>query len=128
MPEGPILQAGLPLEASFCLTCVASYSSSRRSLGPAHTFDLPSEHAAHSDRHRDAVCCTAGPSSVQRENVQSSADDRFGEWDIITGKRVRDLRLEPVLQLAQWQQSIFGSRDSVSESMDEGSPERERSR
>ena len=56
---------------------------------------------------------------MQRPAGQASADDRFGEWDIITGKRVRDLRLEPVLQLAQWQQSLFGSRESTSESLDE---------
>ena len=70
--------------------------------------------------------CRAGSSSKQRQNGQSSADDRFGEWDIITGKRVRDLRLEPVLQLAQWQQSLFGSRDSISESLDEEAQERDR--
>ena len=42
---------------------------------------------------------------------------RFGEVDIITGRPVRDLRTEPVQQLAQWQRAIFGSRESVNESM-----------
>ncbi len=37
--------------------------------------------------------------------------------DIITGRPVRDLRTEPVQQLAQWQRAIFGSRESVSESV-----------
>ena len=70
--------------------------------------------------------CHAGAGSKQRQPAQPSADDRFGEWDIITGKRVRDLRLEPVLQLAQWQQSLFGSRESTSGSLDEETQERER--
>ena len=41
---------------------------------------------------------------------------------------MRDLRLEPVLQLAQWQQSLFGSRESTSESLDEDAQETDRSR
>jgi len=44
--------------------------------------------------------------------------DRFGSVDIITGKPVRDLKLDPVLQLVKWRESLFGSRDSVSESLD----------
>ena len=44
--------------------------------------------------------------------------DRFGSVDIITGKPVRDLKLDPVLQLVRWRESLFGSRDSVSESLD----------
>ena len=44
--------------------------------------------------------------------------DRFGSVDIITGKPVRDLKLDPVLQLMKWRESLFGSRDSVSESLD----------
>ena len=44
--------------------------------------------------------------------------DRFGSVDIITGKPIRDLKLDPVLQLIKWRQSLFGSRDSVSESLD----------
>lgn len=36
---------------------------------------------------------------------------------------MRDLRLEPVLQLAQWRQSLFGSWESASESLDEDSPD-----
>jgi hypothetical protein len=44
--------------------------------------------------------------------------DRFGSVDIITGKPVRDLKLDPVLQLVKWRASLFGSRDSVSESLD----------
>ena len=44
--------------------------------------------------------------------------DRFGSVDIITGKPVRDLKLDPVRQLVKWRESIFGSRDSVSESLD----------
>ena len=42
---------------------------------------------------------------------------RFGEVDIITGRPVRDLRTEPVQQLAQWQRAIFGSRETISESV-----------
>ncbi len=48
-----------------------------------------------------------------------NAGSRFGEVDIITGRPVRDLRTEPVQQLAQWQRAIFGSRESVSESVSE---------
>lgn len=51
--------------------------------------------------------------------------DRFGTVDIITGKPVRDLKLDPVRQLVKWRESFFGSRDSVSESLDkddEGPP------
>ena len=44
--------------------------------------------------------------------------DRFGSVDIITGRPVRDLKLDPVLQLVKWRESLFGSRDSVSESLD----------
>ena len=44
--------------------------------------------------------------------------DRFGSVDIITGKPVRDLKLDPVRELVKWRESIFGSRDSVSESLD----------
>ena len=44
--------------------------------------------------------------------------DRFGTVDIITGKPVRDLKLDPVLQLMKWRESLFGSRDFVSESVD----------
>lgn len=44
--------------------------------------------------------------------------DRFGSVDIITGKPVRDLKLDPVLQLVKWRESLFGSRDSVSETLD----------
>ena len=44
---------------------------------------------------------------------------RFGEVDIITGRVVRDLRTEPVQQLAQWQRAIFGSRDSLSDTLSE---------
>lgn len=46
---------------------------------------------------------------------RASAADRFGEVDIITGRPVRDLKLDPVLQLAQWQRSFFGSRDADEE-------------
>ena len=46
--------------------------------------------------------------------------DRFGTVDIVTKKHVRDLKTDPVRQIAQWQESIFGSRDSVSESVDKG--------
>lgn len=45
--------------------------------------------------------------------------DRFGSVDMITGKPVRDLKLDPVRQLVKWRESIFGSRDSVSESLDQ---------
>ena len=44
--------------------------------------------------------------------------DRFGTVDIITGKPVRDLKLDPVRQLVEWRESFFGSKDSVSESLD----------
>lgn len=44
--------------------------------------------------------------------------DRFGTVDIMTGKPVRDLKLDPVRQLVKWRESFFGSRDSVSESLD----------
>ena len=73
--------------------------------------------------HADQLSHPAGSAGRQRQSGPSSADDRFGELDIITGKRVRDLRLEPVLQLAQWRQSLFGSWESTSESLDEDSPD-----
>ena len=44
--------------------------------------------------------------------------DRFGTVDIVTGKPVRDLKSDPVLQLKRWRESLFGSQDSVSESFD----------
>ncbi len=47
---------------------------------------------------------------------RAGAADRFGGVDIITGRPVRDIKLDPVLQLARWQRSIFGSKeDSVDE-------------
>jgi hypothetical protein len=53
---------------------------------------------------------------------RAGAADRFGGVDIITGRPVRDLKLDPVLQLARWQQSIFGSKDaSVDEDADSAS-------
>jgi hypothetical protein len=71
----------------------------------------------------DSVLCNAGPQARRSAEQQwGSAADRFGEIDIITGRRVRDLKLDPVLQLAEWQRSLFGSREgSVSESADEDS-------
>ncbi len=50
--------------------------------------------------------------SDQARLERAGAADRFGEVDIITGRPVRDLKLDPVLQLAQWQRSIFGSKDA----------------
>ncbi|KAK9822774.1 hypothetical protein WJX74_007606 [Apatococcus lobatus] len=38
-------------------------------------------------------------------------DNRFADVDIVTGARVRDLRYEPLSQLARWQEQIFGSKD-----------------
>ncbi|BDA48311.1 probable APETALA2-like protein 2 at N-terminal half [Coccomyxa sp. Obi] len=52
---------------------------------------------------------SAAPDQARLE--RAGAADRFGEVDIITGRPVRDLKLDPVLQLAQWQRSFFGSRD-----------------
>ena len=58
-------------------------------------------------------------SSDQARLERAGAADRFGEVDIITGRPVRDLKLDPVLQLARWQRSLFGSRDaSVDEDED----------
>ncbi len=59
--------------------------------------------------------------SVSSRSIDGDDDgmlDRFGSVDIITGKPVRDLKLDPVLQLVKWRESLFGSRDSVSESLD----------
>lgn len=41
--------------------------------------------------------------------------DRFGSVD---SKPTRDLKLDPVLQLVKWRESVFGSRDTLSESKD----------
>ena len=59
-----------------------------------------------------------GPSSRSIDGDDDGMLDRFGSVDIITGKPVRDLKLDPVRQLVKWRESLFGSRDSVSESMD----------
>lgn len=63
-----------------------------------------------------------GPSARRADQQWHDTADRFGEIDIITGRRVRDLKLDPVLQLADWQRSLFGSKESsIMESLDEES-------
>lgn len=59
-----------------------------------------------------------GPSSRSIDGDDDGMLDRFGSVDIITGRPVRDLKLDPVRQLVKWRESLFGSRDSVSESLD----------
>lgn len=61
---------------------------------------------------------TGASSSRSIDRDDDGMLDRFGSVDIITGKPVRDLKLDPVRQLVKWRESIFGSRDSVSESVD----------
>lgn len=43
----------------------------------------------------------------------STAADRFGELDIITRQPVRDIRMEPVRQIARWQRSLFGNEQDT---------------
>lgn len=66
----------------------------------------------------DGTHTVAGAISRSIDGDDDGMLDRFGSVDIITGKPVRDLKLDPVLQLVKWRESLFGSRDSVSESLD----------
>ena len=75
---------------------------------------------------QEAVCNADGDGGDARRLSSRSIDgdsdgmlDRFGSVDIITGRPVRDLKLDPVLQLVKWRESLFGSKDSVSESLDD---------
>lgn len=91
----------------------------------------PREAVAVDRPHKDQMAGRAAGRKLDGDEVNVSAmssrsidgdddgmRDRFGSVDIITGKPVRDLKLEPVLQLVKWRESLFGSRDSVSESLD----------
>jgi len=52
------------------------------------------------------------PKSVSIRCVDGDDDgmlDRFRRVDIITGKSVLDLKLNPVLYLVKWRKSLFGS-------------------
>jgi hypothetical protein len=47
----------------------------------------------------------------ERVAQRRKSGDRVRDVDIITGLPVRDIKMEPVLQMARWQKAIFGSQD-----------------
>lgn len=98
-------------------------ASEQRHPGEAVAVDGPykDQTAGRSAGRQLVIADEVNVSAMSSRSIDGDDDgmrDRFGSVDIITGKPVRDLKLEPVLQLVKWRESLFGSRDSVSESLD----------
>eukprot|EP00884_Botryococcus_braunii_P002887 jgi/Botrbrau1/1259/Bobra.0163s0052.1 len=50
-----------------------------------------------------------GEAAWEADGEETGASRRIMDIDIITGQPVRDIRMEPVLQMARWQKAIFGN-------------------
>ena len=120
MSEGGIIDESSPARVAADRAPANGRDASLASevLGPKAAYPVQQGETSRQGEADSTQNMTGALSSRSIDGDEDGMLDRFGSVDIITGRPVRDLKLDPVLQLVKWRESLFGSRDSVSESLD----------